>query len=320
MLPVSFWSMFEKCFLQERYMSVSRVQNGEKMKIRALIENTAISDEIESIHGLSLYIEALGHKILFDAGPNDLFLKNAKKLGVKIEDVDFMILSHGHYDHGDGIPAFLQANRKARVHVQKGAFDEYYAHDPDKIRYIGISVDEYRQELPVTDADRMALETDGVAVRGRFVIHNGDYTLDPGIQIFSGVVGRKCYSRSNDELFMVQDGKHEPDQFTHEQNLLISENGKTVMIAGCAHKGIVNIMERAEAILGQAPDIVISGFHLMNDNEEVSRAAGREVAGYLRKYPSQYYTCHCTGLPAYEELHNLMGNQIQYLSAGQEIL
>lgn len=290
------------------------------MKIKALIENTAISDDLESTHGLSLYIEALGRKILFDAGPNDLFLNNAKRLCVEIADVDFMILSHGHYDHGDGIPAFLQANQNAKIHVQKGAFDEYYANDPDKVRYIGVSVGEFSEELPVTDADCVALEMNGVVERGRFVVHRGDYSLMPGIQIFSGVSGRKCYSKSNDELFMVKDGKHVPDQFTHEQNLLISENGKTILIAGCAHNGIVNIMECAEKILGQAPDIVISGFHLMNEDETVSRAAGREIAGYLKKYPSQYYTCHCTGLPAYEELHNLMGNQIQYLSAGQEIL
>ena len=289
------------------------------MKIKVLVENTSVSDEIASAHGLSLYVETLGHKILFDAGPNDLFLKNAQKLGVNVGDVDFMILSHGHYDHGDGIPTFLEANREAKVHVQRGAFDNYYAHDPDKVRYIGITAGGFGENLSPTDAERLVQKECGSIEEGRFVMHSGDYVLAPGIQIFSGVTGRKCYSKSNDTLFMEQSGAQIPDKFTHEQNLLITEDGKHVLIAGCAHNGIVNIMEKAAEILGQMPDYVISGFHLMNPDAEVSRAAAREIAGYLKTFPSRYYTCHCTGLPAYEKLHDLLGERMKYLAAGMKI-
>ena len=81
------------------------------MKIKVLSENTAISEEFACEHGLSVYLESGGLKILFDTGASDLFLKNAKTLGVDIADVDLLFLSHGHYDHGGGLKDFLRVNK-----------------------------------------------------------------------------------------------------------------------------------------------------------------------------------------------------------------
>jgi len=80
------------------------------MIIKTLVENTALSKNFGSEHGLSLYIEANSHKILFDVGASELFLENAKKLNVDISEVDYLIISHGHYDHGGGLRAFLREN------------------------------------------------------------------------------------------------------------------------------------------------------------------------------------------------------------------
>jgi len=80
------------------------------MIIKTLVENTAVSKEYECEHGLSLYIETNKHKILFDLGKSDLFLKNAKRLNVDITEVDLVVISHGHYDHGGGLGAFLKTN------------------------------------------------------------------------------------------------------------------------------------------------------------------------------------------------------------------
>ena len=83
------------------------------MLIKTLVENTAISKDFGSEHGLSLYIETKKHKILFDVGASELFLKNAKKLDVSIADVDFLVISHGHYDHGGGLKSFIPAIAQA---------------------------------------------------------------------------------------------------------------------------------------------------------------------------------------------------------------
>ena len=94
------------------------------MIIKTLVENTALSKNFGSEHGLSLYIEANSHKILFDVGASELFLENAKKLNVDISEVDYLIISHGHYDHGGGLRAFLRENTKAEVFLHRLAFEK----------------------------------------------------------------------------------------------------------------------------------------------------------------------------------------------------
>lgn len=84
------------------------------MLIKTLVENTSVSEDFGSEHGLSLYIETKKQKILFDVGASELFLQNAKKLGVNIADVDFLVISHGHYDHGGGLKTFLKRTQKPK--------------------------------------------------------------------------------------------------------------------------------------------------------------------------------------------------------------
>ena len=78
------------------------------MKITALTENTSVNENIGAEHGLSLYIETDGHKILFDMGQTDMFERNAKTLCIDLSEVDIAVLSHGHYDHGGGLARFLE--------------------------------------------------------------------------------------------------------------------------------------------------------------------------------------------------------------------
>ena len=101
------------------------------MKITALVENTVSEEQAERLglgreHGLSLYIEACGHRILFDMGQSGLFARNAAALGVDLAAVDLAVLSHGHYDHGGGLARFLELNGAAPVYLNEHAFEPHY--------------------------------------------------------------------------------------------------------------------------------------------------------------------------------------------------
>ena len=98
------------------------------MKIISLLENTSERDDVKTEHGLSLYIETNGHRILFDMGQTDLFYENASTLGVDLSLVDLAVLSHGHYDHGGGLRKFLEVNSTAPIYLRKEAFLPYYIH------------------------------------------------------------------------------------------------------------------------------------------------------------------------------------------------
>ena len=272
------------------------------MLIKTLVENTSISKDFGSEHGLSLYIETKKHKILFDVGASELFLQNAKKLDVNIADVDFLVISHGHYDHGGGLKTFLKENTKAEVFMNRLAFEKYYAIRPsNKIDYIGLdeNLKHYKQIVPTSD---------------RFFINNG-------IQVFSNIILREPLPKSNSGLLKEHKGQRIDDNFAHEQNLVIEEDGKTLLITGCAHNGIINILEHFHMLKGRMPDYVIGGFHLS------SRSGGNEdsdtidrIGKHLMGTKAKFYTCHCTGIEAYKRLKSVMGNSIDYLSAGSEII
>ena len=271
------------------------------MKITALVENTTNNPDLGTQHGLSLYIEANGRRILFDMGVDSLFLRNAEKLGIDIGAVDLAVVSHGHDDHGGGLGVFLERNGSAPVYLNRRAFGHYYTKRMKMPVYIGLS-----QELE----------------RSRRMIFVDEFTdLGEGMILFSGVTGREYDSPANERLFMRKGQKMEPDDFLHEQNLLIEENGKAVLVGGCAHCGIVNILERAKELLGRAPDVVVSGFHLHESGLPMKEEARfvRSIAKRLRQEPTHYYTCHCTGRRPFELMKEDLGQQLQYIAAGDTV-
>ena len=267
------------------------------MKVTVLFENTACRDDLAAGHGLSLYIESGTHKLLFDMGPDDGFLRNAEKLGVDLEAVDTAVLSHGHYDHGGGLETFSRLNPRTKIYIHRAAFGDFYAQRPDGVEYIGLD-----QSL---DLYRFTLTPDKQVIDDQLLLF-GDVPDPIGALAASATLRQRTW-----------DGTHQ-DLFAHEQNLLISEGGKAVLVAGCAHRGIVNIIAKAEKLLGRRPDAVVSGFHLFQLTEGDPRADGliRRTAEALAEGETVYYTGHCTGDYALEKLKDILGARLQRLSGG----
>ena len=119
------------------------------------------------------------------------------------------------------------------------------------------------------------------------------------------------YSEPASGLSVKNNGILVPEDFRHEQYLMINENGKRILISGCSHKGILNITQHFK------PDILIGGFHFMKiaDSEYLTDAANT-----LLTCPTIFYTCHCTGVEQYEQLKSTMGDILSYLSTGDELI
>lgn len=271
------------------------------MLIKTLVENTAVAEDFGTEHGLSLHIETQGLNILFDVGASELFARNAGKMGVDIGAVDFLVISHGHYDHGGGLKKFLQLNKKAPIYVQERAFDKYYAVRPGgKIVYIGLEED-------LKDHHQMVLMSD---------------YLSPieGIEIFGNVTQVEPLPRANDSLFMEEGEQRVKDVFAHELNLIVTEGDKTLLLVGCAHNGVVNIVQHFYNMKGFMPHYVLGGFHLSSRSgflEDLPQI--EKISEYLLSTKAKYYTGHCTGLEAYQHLKDLMGEHIDYFATGSEV-
>jgi 7,8-dihydropterin-6-yl-methyl-4-(beta-D-ribofuranosyl)aminobenzene 5'-phosphate synthase len=272
------------------------------MIIKTLAENTSISKKFGSEHGLSLYIEVNDCKILFDTGASELFFENAKKMEVDISNIDYLIISHGHYDHGGGLEAFFRKNAKAQVFLHPLAFGKYYAlRSSDKFEYIGL-----KEELKENS---------------QIVFTSDNFIIRDGIWVFSNIIKAEPPPASNNRLYMEEKGKMIQDTFLHEQNLIIEEDEKNFLVVGCAHNGITNILQHFYNLKGCMPDYVIGGFHLSSrsgEDKESLDTIGR-IGKFFMDTNGKYYTCHCTGIEPYKRLKAVMGDRIGYLSAGSEI-
>lgn len=285
------------------------------MKIIILMENTEGNPSCEYEHGLSVYVETENHKLLVDTGASDKTWTNARLLGVNLEEIDTVILSHGHYDHSGGIMTFAEINKTAAIYMQKTALEDYYHGD----RYIGI--DKAIGALP--QLRLLSSEND----RGDLI---DSVDLDEEISIFAGIRGRRLWPASNRALSKrvfsngVGEEKEEQiqDEFDHEQCVVIREKNaqgeKTILISGCAHNGILNILDRYRSIYGDVPDIVISGFHMMQREEytEEEKKNILDTAEELAKLPTTFYSGHCTGQPAMDLMKPIMGDKLIQIHSG----
>lgn len=273
------------------------------MRIINLIENTqGCHEECLFEHGLSFYIETAKHHILVDTGATGAFIENAKMLGVDLNAVDTVVLSHGHYDHAGGILKFAKMNSHARIYMQKLAGAEYYRKDSMQEKYIGIDA--------------------GILQFPQVELVDGDNILDEELFLFGKVTGRKLWPKGNLVLKEKREDAFYQDEFLHEQYLVAAENGRRVLISGCAHNGILNILDRYRDIYGTDPDAVVSGFHMMKRDEytEEDLKMIKETATELKKLDTMFYTGHCTGEIPYQILKEHMGEQLVYVHSGDEII
>ena len=260
------------------------------MKITTLVENTSCCPGIEAEHGLSLYLEIGSRKVLFDSGQTDLIGRNAEKLGVDLRQVDTVVLSHGHYDHGGGLMTFFGKNKKAPVFASDLCFQHFYN---GKEKYIGLN--------PALQQCSRFIEVPDIRSLG------DGMTLYPGRMV---TTPRKVESWG---LNVDMGGRLMPDLFLHEQYLLVEEKGRRILFSGCSHRGIVNIARHFR------PDVLVGGFHFKKLDAEKDRPILEQSARELLDLPTRYYTCHCTGTAQYDFLKTLMGDRIGYLAAGSRL-
>lgn len=276
------------------------------MRVTVLMENTAREGcGLTAEHGLSLYIRYRDRRLLLDAGSSGRFADNAQKLGVDLSGVDAAVLSHGHYDHADGLRRFFQHNAHAKVYVRPGAGGALFSIHEDGPVFIGIHRDIWE------------------GCRERFVTAEGLVSLGEGIWLapntvrdpaFAGRAANLVYKRGEDDF--------RPDDFRHEQSLVLETERGLAVFSSCSHSGIVNIVRGVQAQLpGRRVFAVVGGFHMFGKGDSgmnCSPAYVYAVADALKAAGvEEIYTGHCTGEPALALLRERFGPNCRALSTGQ---
>ena len=272
------------------------------MKIINLVDDHLVKNQLESEHGLSFYIQMKNHNVLFDMGQSGIFTDNAKKLGIDLSEVDVAIISHGHYDHGGGLNEFFNMNQKANVYIQEEAFNDYYSlRDKDQVAYVGLN-------KSFKDHPRIKLL-------------NGDYDISPHLHLIQDVKPKTMFPKANQSLFKELKDLSKPDDFAHEQSLLIEEEGKHVLISGCSHKGVLNIIDAVSKKFNLVwLNAVIGGFHLKSRFKDLRYAKAEiiQLAKALKDKSKSYFTGHCTGEKEYKIIKKELKNQVNSFYPGWE--
>lgn len=271
------------------------------MKIVTLVENTTLSDDYRSKHGLSFYIETAKHKILFDLGQDDLFIKNSVKMNIDLTKIDTVIISHGHKDHGGALKEFMKINSTAKIYVKKEAFESHYIKVFGLFFNIGLNKKlQYDKQI---------------------ILVGENLRIDDELFLFSNVKPVKFTSQSNRKLYSKKQDQILLDDFSHEQSMIITSDERSMLISGCSHTGIINILNEANKLVLNEISVVVGGFHLYNpptrkyENDELII----EIAEALKEKTANYYTCHCTGNKAYKLMKTILGDRLTYLATGSQI-
>jgi 7,8-dihydropterin-6-yl-methyl-4-(beta-D-ribofuranosyl)aminobenzene 5'-phosphate synthase len=250
-------------------------------------------DGLLAEHGLCVAVEIAGRTVLLDTGQSDICLRNALRLGVNLRNLGAVVLSHGHYDHGGGLPALLDDLGSLEVFAHPDVFASKYARRRDQEdRYIGLP---YGEE---------SLTARGAAVR----IQLQPNKIADGL-LMTGPIPRDTSFEDDDPHFWLKrEDEWQPDCFDDEQALVIRTSRGLVVLAGCAHAGVINTLRHATALTGDDRiRAVIGGLHLSSAG---AQRIQQTVAALREMEVGQVVACHCTGFAATMHLHATFGERL----------
>ncbi|MBN2876640.1 MAG: MBL fold metallo-hydrolase [Bacilli bacterium] len=244
-------------------------------------------------HGLSLYINHPLYNILFDTGQSSSYLQNAIRMGIEIRDTEFVVLSHGHYDHMGGLIHFPSVSQVKRIIFHKDAFLPKYAKE-EKDRYNGVPYQ--LEQLPKTMNEQIQM------VGGFSEIAPGFYVLG---DILHEIKQTKYYVNS------------QLDDFHDEMILILEEDKHLTLFMGCSHYGVI---EGLQAVIQRFPNRkirnIIAGMHL----EHAEETEIRTIASFLSQLNLSYLIpIHCTGDKAQSILKEVFQEKCLLLKAGDQI-
>lgn len=271
----------------------------QRVKVTILCEDQAKMGYKDKIflaqHGFSAFVEA-GKKILFDAGSTDVFAHNAELLGMDLNSTDLVVLSHGHWDHANGLKVLYERTfPRMPLLAHPGAFIDRHKATGE---YNGVFCS--REEM----ADKFDL-----------ILSKEPYRITDTVFFLGEIPRMNDFEAQKTSFYFLDNGERREDVVLDDTALALKTGQGLVIVTGCSHSGVCNIIEYARRVTReQKVHAVVGGFHLLGD--PVQR---EKTIEFLRKNQVDHlYPMHCTDLPSLSGFYEAFG--IEKLCAGDSLV
>lgn len=260
-------------------------------KITTLVENIVYGKGLQGEHGLSLFIETPEHKVLFDTGASDLFIRNARMMKIDLSEVDYLVLSHGHRDHTGGIRHFMEINKKAPIICKAEVFQRKFKNEREN----GIPHPE------TLDKKRFQYVTE-------------PREIVPGVHVFPQIKIVDKNDTHFEQFYVEVNNDKLPDTFEDELCIALMGDKTVSVISSCSHRGITNMVRAVqETFPGIPAQVVMGGFHI----HETSAEKFNVISGFFgRNLPKRLGVCHCTGVEKYAMFRHQFNDRVFYNYTG----